>query len=225
MSEMEQLTQMGRGIETGSFAIIDQEVGPHSHTAEQWPIVRRAIHTTGDFEFSELFRFSPDAVTAGIEALKRGAPIMSDVTMIQAGLNAQRLAVYHNPCHCLIRDPEVIRDALASGSTRAIMAMRTARDRGLLDGAIIAIGNAPTALLELLRQIEAGEAAPALVIAIPVGFVKADESKALLAAQTRVPYITSLGRKGGSPLVVSSIHALLALSQPSPQAPLPGAHS
>lgn len=216
MSEMQQLTAMGRGIESSSFTIIDQEVGPHPYSDEQWPIVRRAIHTSGDFEFAQLFRFSDQAVQQGISALKRGAPIICDVSMIPAGLNGKRLERHQNRCHCLISAPQVMAKAKESGCTRAIMAMRTACERHLLDGAIVAIGNAPTALLELLQLIESGQAKPALVIGIPVGFVKADESKALLAAQQQTPFITSLGRKGGSPLVVSTLHALLALSdQPS----------
>ncbi len=212
MSEMQQITAMGRSIEHESFALIDHEVGPHSFDAQQWPIVRRAIHTSGDFDFARLFRFSPDAVRAGISALKKGAPIIADVSMIGAGLNASRLAHYNNHCHCLISEPEVIARAKANGTTRAVTAMQSAHARGLIDGGIIAIGNAPTALLELLRLVREAQARPALVIGIPVGFVRADESKEALAAQQQVPFITSLGRKGGSPLVVSSIHALLALA-------------
>ncbi|TCS39041.1 precorrin-8X methylmutase [Reinekea marinisedimentorum] len=213
MSDMQQMTRDGQKIENGSFAIIDQEMaerhGGHDFPDAQWQVVRRAIHTTGDFEFADLFRFSAQAVERGIEALKNGCPIVSDVTMITSGLSAQRLSVHGNSTHCFISDADVMNTAKANGETRAIWAMRKARDEGLLNGAIVGIGNAPTALLELLRMVEAGEANPALVIGIPVGFVKADTSKDALAQQNKVPFITSLGRKGGSPLVVSSIHALL----------------
>jgi cobalt-precorrin-5B (C1)-methyltransferase len=216
MNDMQQLTRQGRQIEEGSFAIIDREIeqihGGHSYSAAQWNVVRRAIHTTGDFEFAKLFRFSPDAAAAGMAALKAGAPIITDVTMITSGLSAQRLAVYGNQAHCFISDPKVIEIAKQEGQTRAIWAMRKARDQGLLDGAIVGIGNAPTALYELLRMVADGEVRPALIIGIPVGFVKAEESKQALAEQTAIPYIASLGRKGGSPLVVSTIHALLTES-------------
>lgn len=216
MNDMQQLTRQGRQIEEGSFAIIDREIsevyGGHHYSAAQWNVVRRAIHTTGDFEFAKLFHFSSSAMADGIAALKAGAAIISDVTMISSGLSAPRLSVHGNSCHCFISDPQVIAVAKKCGQTRAIWAMRHARDQGLLDGAIVAIGNAPTALYEILRMIAADEARPALIIGIPVGFVKAQESKQALYEQHKVPYITSLGRKGGSPLVVSTIHALLTES-------------
>ncbi|USD39406.1 MULTISPECIES: precorrin-8X methylmutase [Ferrimonas] len=213
MNPMSQLTAQGRQIETDSFAIIDREIelhhGGHLFSDLQWPVVRRAIHTSGDFEFARLFRFSPSAMEAGMEALRRGAPIVSDVTMITAGLSPSRCRPFGVEGHCFISDPEVIERAKASGITRAIESMRLARDKGLLDGGIVAIGNAPTALFEVLRMVEAGEAMPALIIGIPVGFVRADESKTQLVGQAKVPFISSLGRKGGSPLVVSSLHALM----------------
>lgn len=216
MKNMQQLTEQGRQIEEGSFAIIDREIeqfhGGHTFSAAQWAVVRRAIHTTGDFEFAELFRFSAEATAAGINALKAGAPIITDVTMITSGLSPSRLSVYHNQAHCFISDPAVIEIAKRTGDTRAIWAMRHARDLGLLDGAIIGIGNAPTALYEILRMVAENEARPALVIGIPVGFVKAEESKQALTEQNSVPFIASMGRKGGSPLVVSTLHALLTES-------------
>ncbi|WED24653.1 precorrin-8X methylmutase [Vibrio sp. JC009] len=213
MEKMKQMTRQGQVIENDSFSIIDQEIhqfhGGHNFDEKQWPVVRRAIHTTGDFEFAKLFHFSEGAVEAGIEAIKSGCPIVSDVTMITSGLSAQRLAVNNNSVHCFISDEEVIAIAKEKGETRAIWAMRKARDSGLLDGAIIGVGNAPTALYEVLRMVEAGEIKPALIVGIPVGFVKAEESKDELMQQSKVPYIASAGRKGGSPIVVSTIHALM----------------
>ncbi|MDG3085151.1 cobalt-precorrin-5B (C(1))-methyltransferase [Vibrio hannami] len=213
MDSMQQMTRQGRVIENDSFSIIDNEIeqfhGGHNFDEMQWPVVRRAIHTTGDFEFAKLFKFSPGAVQAGISALKAGSPIISDVTMITSGISAQRLSVNNNQAYCFISDKGVIAAAKESGDTRAIWAMRKARDLGLLDGAIIGVGNAPTALYEILRMVEADEIKPALVIGIPVGFVKAEESKQALLEQKKVPYILSTGRKGGSPIVVSTIHALL----------------
>ncbi|WP_413283516.1 precorrin-8X methylmutase [Vibrio sp. MA40-2] len=213
MDKMQQMTRQGKAIENGSFSIIDHEIhqyhGGHSFDQQQWQVVRRAIHTTGDFDFANLFRFSQGAVQQGIDALKNGCAIISDVTMITSGLSAQRLSVYNNQAHCFISDDEVITKAKQTGDTRAIWAMRKARDLGILDGAIVGVGNAPTALYEILRMVKENEAKPALVIGIPVGFVKAQESKQALIDQNDVPYIASVGRKGGSPIVVSSIHALL----------------
>ncbi|WP_104403289.1 precorrin-8X methylmutase [Vibrio penaeicida] len=215
-NDMRQMTKQGQQIESDSFSIIDHEIetlhGGHSFQKGEWNVVRRAIHTTGDFEYAQLYRFSDNAIDTAISALKSGANIITDVSMIVTGLNLARLKVYGNQAHCFISHPDVIKSAKATGETRAIHAMRYARDSGQLDGAIVGVGNAPTALLELLRMIEAGEAKPALIIGIPVGFVKADESKQALTEQNQVPYIASLGRKGGSPLVVSTIHALLAES-------------
>lgn len=216
MDKMKQMTRQGRQIEEGSFSIIDREIvefhGGHDFSESEWQAVRRAIHTTGDFEFSNLFKFSQDAVDSGINALKAGCPIISDVTMITSGLSAQRLSVYGNKTYCFISDEDVIKTAKEHGDTRAIWSMRKARDLGLLDGAIIGVGNAPTALYEVLRMIEEEEIRPALIIGIPVGFVKAVESKQALIEQDNIPYIASVGRKGGSPIVVSTIHALLAQS-------------
>ena len=213
MDTMKQMTQQGQVIENNSFSIIDQEIlqfhGGHQFDEKQWPVVRRAIHTTGDFEFAQLFRFSDGAVEAGIKALQAGCSIISDVTMITSGLSAQRLSLYKNETHCFISNKDVITTAKAKGETRAIWAMRHARDLGLLDGGIIGVGNAPTALFEILRMVEADEIKPALIIGIPVGFVRAKESKQALIEQCKVPYIASIGRKGGSPIVVSTIHALL----------------
>jgi len=213
MDPMKQITTKGRDIEANSFAIIDAEIaahyGGHQFSATQWPIVRRAIHTSGDFEFAKLFQFSDKAIEAGLLAIRYGCPIVADVTMITSGLSARRLEQHGNRAYCFISDEEVIASAIKSGGTRAVEAMRKARDLGLLDGGIVAIGNAPTALFEVLRMVQAGEAKPALIIGIPVGFVQALESKAALAEQVQVPFIASLGRKGGSPLIVSTLHALM----------------
>ncbi|WP_432452385.1 cobalt-precorrin-5B (C(1))-methyltransferase [Agarivorans sp. QJM3NY_29] len=213
MDRMQQMTARGHEIENDSFAIIDREIaqihGGHSFSDSQWPVVRRAIHTTGDFEFAQLFKFSADAIVSGVNALKQGCPIVSDVSMISSGISEQRLSVYQNQVYCFISDKGVITSAKQHGDTRAVWAMRKARDLGLLDGAIIAIGNAPTALFEVLDLVEKGEIKPALVIGIPVGFVKAAESKQALIEQDQVPYIASVGSKGGSPIVVSAVHALL----------------
>ena len=210
----EQLTRAGQAIEHDSFAIIDQEVGPHGYTPQQWPIVRRMIHANADFDFNGLTRFHPDAVRAGLQAMLRGGtPIVADVEMICVGLSKPRLAHFGMTTHHFISDADVIAQARAEDTTRAVQAMRKAQRLGLLDGAIIGIGNAPTALIELVRLIREDGVRPALVVGMPVGFVSAAESKALMAGLDSVPWIVIDGRKGGSTLVVAALHALLALAE------------
>lgn len=207
--EMRQATSLGRRIEDESFAIIDAEVGAHAFGPREWPVVRRVIHATGDLEFRERMRFSPGAVEAGVAALRRGAPVVADVKMILAGLSEERLARFGSRAHCFISDPDVVEEARRAGTTRAVVAMRRAAAAGVLDGALVAVGNAPTALLELVRLVREEGARPALVIAVPVGFVSAAASKEL-AAEAPVPSIAARGRKGGSTIAVAVLHALLA---------------
>ena len=210
----EQLTAVGRAIEHDSFAIIDQEAGAHSYSAEQWPIVRRMIHANADFDFNGLTRFHPQAVQAGVQAMLGGASrIVADVEMICVGLSKPRLAHFGMDTHHYISDADVIAAAHAQDTTRAVQAMRKAHRLGMLEGAIVGVGNAPTALLELIRLVREEGARPALIVGMPVGFVSAAESKELLEAVAEVPWISITGRKGGSTLVVAAIHALLALAE------------
>ena len=209
----EQLTQAGQQIEHDSFAIVDREAGPHTYTAEQWPLVRRMIHATADFEFNGLTRFHPGAVQAGVAAILAGRPIVADVEMILVGVSRPRLAHFGVALHQFIGDEDVIAQARDENSTRAVQAMRKAQHMGLLDGAIVAVGNAPTALLEVVRLIGEEQPRPALIIGMPVGFVSAAESKAALSGLTEIPWVITDGRKGGSTLVVAAIHALLALAE------------
>jgi precorrin-8X/cobalt-precorrin-8 methylmutase len=211
MNDMRQMTALGRRIEESSFAIIDAEAGQHGFDESEWQVVRRVIHATADFEFKSLMQFERDAVRAGVAALRRGAPLVVDVKMIEVGLNAQRLAAYGCKVHCFISDDDVIQAAKDANGTRAAEAMRKARREGVLDGAIVAIGNAPTALLETARLAREEGARPALVVGVPVGFVSAAESKEAIVA-THAPSIVARGRKGGSPVAVAVIHALLLLS-------------
>ncbi|HUH13769.1 MAG TPA: precorrin-8X methylmutase, partial [Longimicrobiales bacterium] len=150
---MRQMTALGRRIEDESFSIIDQEAGPHPYSPDEWQVVRRVIHATADFEFKELMRFSPDALSAGVAALRAGCPVLADVKMILAGLNEDRLAAYGCRTHCFISDGDVIAAAKEAGSTRAIESMRKAHREGVLQGALVAVGNAPTALLEVARLV------------------------------------------------------------------------
>ena len=214
MTDMRQMTAQGRAIETGSFSIIDREVGEHSFDPSAWQIVRRVIHATADFEFARLVELHPDAVSAGIAALRAGCPVVVDVRMIEAGLNSQRLGAYGCRVHHFISDPDVVATAKAADSTRAIEAMRKAHALGLLDGAVVAVGNAPTALLEVARLVRDAGVRPALIVGVPVGFVSAVESKEAVR-DLGVPYIVARGRKGGSTIAVSIIHGLLALSTES----------
>jgi precorrin-8X/cobalt-precorrin-8 methylmutase len=212
MNDMRQMTALGRSIEDGSFAIIDAEVGPHAFSAADWQVVRRVIHATADFEFKDLIRFSPGAAQAGVLALRGGCPVLVDVKMIGVGVSEERLAAYGCRVHCFISDDDVIATAKAENTTRAIASMRKAHRLGLLSGAIVAIGNAPTALLEIVRLAREEGARPALVIGVPVGFVSAAESKEALL-ELDVPHIVARGRKGGSPIAVAILHALLLLAR------------
>lgn len=209
----EQLTRAGQTIEHDSFAIVDREVGAHAYTDAQWQIVRRMIHATADFEFNGLTRFHPQAVQAGLEAIAAGAPIVADVEMIGAGLSRPRLAHFGVQTHQFISDADVIAAAHAENTTRAVQAMRKAHRLGLLKGAIVAVGNAPTALLEVVRLIDDAALRPALIVGMPVGFVSAAESKEAVQRLEAIPWMVTAGRKGGSTLVVAAIHALLALAE------------
>lgn len=210
----EQLTAAGRAIEHDSFAVIDREAGPHNYAPEQWPVVRRMIHANADFDFNGLTEFHPQAVSAGLAAILSGsARVVADVEMICVGLSAPRLAHFGVSTHQFISDADVIELAQAQGTTRAVQAMRKAHGLGLLDGAIVGIGNAPTALIEVVRLIREEGARPALVVGMPVGFVSAAESKDLMALQSDVPWVVIRGRKGGSTLVVAAIHALLGVAE------------
>ena len=209
--DMRQLTQLGRAIESSSFQIIDQEVGPNTWDAKEWQIVRRVIHSTADFEYCDLVSISQGAIEAGIRALESGCPIVTDVDMIRIGLSPSRLEQYQCEAHCFISDPDVIASAKEHNSTRARYSMKKAADLKLLDGAVVAIGNAPTALLEIIELAEQGIIKPALLIGVPVGFVSAAESKELTMASS-LPHIVTKGRKGGSTIAVSIVHALFYLA-------------
>ena len=198
-------------IEAESFRIIDAEMGSHDFSVIEWPVVRRAIHSTADFELGRSMVFHPRAVEAGIAAIRKGAHVVADVQMIQAGISAAYLAEFGGRVLCYMADPDVAAKARTEGTTRAIQCMRKAAREA--PGAIYAIGNAPTALLELVRLVEDGEANPTLIVGVPVGFVSAAESKEQLRRQGLVPYITNRGRKGGTPVAVSITNALLRMAR------------
>ncbi len=197
-------------IEAESFRIILSEMGPHDFDERQLPIVLRVIHATADFDFQKTLRFSPGAAEKGIAALRKGADIITDVRMVEAGISqsfVQRLGGSVFPV--IDSDPAIARLAKAENTTRSTMGMRLNKEK--LDNAIIAVGNAPTALLELNRLVQDEGVRPALVVGVPVGFVSAVESKDELITLD-VPFITTLGRKGGTPVAVSVVNALLRLA-------------
>ncbi len=209
-TERRGLVEAGREIERQSFRIIDEEMGEHCFSSDQWPVVRRVIHTTGDFDYAQRIRFTPDAILRGIEALRGGACIYADTRMIRAGLSPWRLEWHGNEVVCPAESEKSRELAESAHVTRTLAAFRNCA--ASLDGALIAIGNAPTALLEVIRLIEEDGVRPALVIGVPVGFVQAEESKAALTGVVTQPSITVLGRKGGSSTAVAIIHALLELA-------------
>ena len=198
-------------IEAASLAIIDSEVpAPRPFDGPRWDVVRRLIHTTADFELLDLVRFSDGAVRAGIRAIEAGATIVTDTEMARCAIPPRRLAPFGCAVRCFMNDPDVAAAAKAAGSTRAALAVDFALD---LPGPLIfAIGNAPTALLRLLSRIDGGAPAPALVVGMPVGFVNAAQSKALLMTRADVPWIAIAGRKGGSALAGATINALAILA-------------
>jgi precorrin-8X/cobalt-precorrin-8 methylmutase len=198
-------------IEAESMRIIESEVTEHRpFQGVEWLVVRRMIHTTADFELPSLARFHPAAVDAGLTALAAGCRIVTDTEMARMGIPLRRMAPLGCTVTCLMNDPAVAARAAADGVTRALAAVDAALDlpNGGLDGAVCVVGNAPTALLRLLEHIGAGRARPALVVGMPVGFVNAAESKDLLLAQDKVPYIAIQGRKGGSALAACVVNAL-----------------
>lgn len=209
------LVAAGREIEAESFRVIDSEMGPHGFPPEQWPIVRRVIHTTGDFDYARWMRFHPDAVAAAVSALRSGCTIVSDTRMIQVGLSPWRLGWFQNPVVTPPASPESQRWAEQWGVTRSVASFRRGAS-GFRD-AVIAVGNAPTALFETLRIAREEGVAPACIIGVPVGFVQAAESKEALWRETHLPSITVLGRKGGSSVAVAILHALLEWARFSQQ--------
>ncbi len=204
----------GQDIEAESLRIIESEAPePRAYAGDQWRIVRRMIHTTADFGLLDLVRFHPLAVEAGRRALAAGCTLVTDTEMARAGIPDRRMNALACTVRCLMRDPEVLALSEAQGCTRARAAVDFAVERinPPRGPAVWVIGNAPTALLRLLEHVDAGRAEPALIIGMPVGFVNASESKALLLAQSKIPYIAIEGRKGGSALAASAVNALAEL--------------
>ncbi|WP_209872988.1 precorrin-8X methylmutase [Paenibacillus silagei] len=208
-TEFKPVTVQPQEIEGLSFQMITEELGEHSFSALEYPIVQRIIHASADFELGRSLVFHPGAIEAGIHAILQGKPIIADVRMVEAGIAKERIQRYGGEVRVHISDPDVVDEAKAQGTTRAIIATRKACAQA--PGGIYVIGNAPTALLELIRLVKAGAAQPGLVIGMPVGFVSAAESKDELR-KLDIPYITNIGRKGGSTIVVAAVNALSLLA-------------
>jgi precorrin-8X/cobalt-precorrin-8 methylmutase len=204
-------------IEKRSFEIISEETDLSDIPPEQLPIIKRVIHATADFEFKNTLIFHPDAIRTGIDAIKSGKNILTDVEMVKTGIIKRWLEPYGGKVICNINDEDVVRLSKDTGKTRSEIAIEKALQADNNIG-IIAIGNAPTALLKVIDIFNNSHYASRithhglLVVGVPVGFVKAFESKALLSAQ-KFPFITNLSRKGGTPVAVAIINALLKTSK------------
>ena len=196
-------------IEARSMEIIQSELGERTFPAEVLPVVKRVIHTTADFDYADNLIFSPGAVEKGVAAIKAGCTIVTDTQMARSGINKRVLEKFGGEAVCFMSDPDVAAEAKARGVTRAAVSMERAAklDRTL----ILALGNAPTALVRACELLEAGTLRPALIIGVPVGFVNVVESKELLLTE-KVPYIVARGRKGGSNVAAAICNAMLYLA-------------
>lgn len=196
-------------IESLSMQIIESLLPRLECSHEERCVVKRIVHAAGDPEIARLVRFHSRAVSRGIDAIRRGTPISTDVKMVAIGINHQLAEKFGCSIGCPLDEPGVIRQAQEENVTRAAAAMRyLGKD---LDGAIVAIGNAPTALFALVDLIDGGDVLPAVIVGTPVGFVGAKESKMELMKRD-VPYITVAGTRGGSALAVATVNALLSLA-------------
>ena len=201
-------------IEKKSFEMIGEELrklgkGPYPEDVDK--VVRRVIHTTADFQFADTLVFSPKAVQAGIRALTEGAPVITDTNMAKSGIRKAVLQSLGTEAFCFMADADVARDAKAAGVTRAVMSMRKAAELEEQTGrrAVFAIGNAPTALVELYSLIQQGRLHPRLIIGVPVGFVNVVQAKELILTLKSTPHIVARGRKGGSTVAAAIVNALL----------------
>lgn len=195
----------GAAIYEKSFATIRAEAELAGFTTAEARVAVRVIHACGLVEVARHIRFAPGFTAAAEAALRAGAPILCDAKMVAQGITRPRLPAA-NEILCLLDDPRVPEHARAIGNTRSAAALDFWGER--LRGAVVAIGNAPTALFHLLELIDAGAPAPAAIIGLPVGFVGAAESKAALAAWNRVPWMIVEGRQGGSAMAVAAVNAL-----------------
>lgn len=194
-------------IEKRSFTIIQQEMGDIKLNPETEPIIKRAIHTSADFDYLNSLKFSKNAVKKGKEAIKKGATIITDTNMVYAGINKKIAAKFGVNVHCFMAYEDVLKEAELRGETRATISMERASK---INGPVIfAIGNAPTALIKLYEIIKEGNFKPELIIGVPVGFVNVIEAKELIMSLDDVEFIVAKGRKGGSNIAAAICNALL----------------
>ena len=194
-------------IENRSMEIIAPYLKDLNLTNEEIKVYSRMIHAAGDVEYAPIIKIHPQAITAAKAAVKGGCNVYTDVEMVRTGINKRTLAKFGGEVFCKVADDEVKRLAKSEGITRSMAAMRSFGSS--LNGAIVAIGNAPTALFEVLRLVNEKNIKPAVIVGIPVGFVGAADSKKALTEQVEVPYITVEGTKGGSPIAVAAINAIM----------------
>ena len=204
-------TKKGQSIEDASMKMIEDEIGSHTFNEKEWPIVRRIIHSTADFDFADKNKliFHKDAIESGMNALKNGCSIVVDVNGVIGGFNKQNPKDFGNKIICNISKPEIMELAKKEGKTRSQVSMRAAISD--INGGVVVIGNAPTALIEVIKMVKEGIVKPALIVGIPVGFICAAESKEELSKLDEAPFITNLGRKGGSSSASAIINAIFKL--------------
>ncbi len=193
-------------IEKRSFEIITQELGDRKLDADKELIIKRCIHTSADFEYADSLCFSPDVVEKAMEAIKKGACIVTDTQMAKSGINKRALARYGGEVYCFVADEDVAQAAKENGTTRSTANIDKAS--ALNKPLIFAIGNAPTALVRIYELVQEGKLKPELVIGVPVGFVNVVQSKELIM-ETETPYIVARGRKGGSNIAACICNALM----------------
>ena len=199
-------------IERTSMSIIQQELKDRGITVpeENLAVVKRVIHTTADFDFAQTLRFTPGACEAGAKALSLGTAIITDTNMAKAGVSRPAMKKFGGSVECYMADPEIAKRAKENGTTRAVAAVEYAAS--VQPGAVLAVGNAPTALLRIAELMENDGLRPALVIGVPVGFVNVVESKERIfevCSRLNVPAIVAMGRKGGSTVAATICNALL----------------
>jgi precorrin-8X/cobalt-precorrin-8 methylmutase len=197
-------------IEKQSFDIIESEIGKHDYDKDQWVVVRRVIHATADFDFAKNCKilFHKGSIESAFLAFSKQSYVVTDVEMVLHGINKKSLSSLGMNGICYINDPECIENSKKYEKTRSELAIQKAMDK--INNGIVVIGNAPTALYEVISLIKEKKIFPYLVIGIPVGFVSAVESKGELS-RLNIPYITNNGRKGGSSAASSIINALMLM--------------
>lgn len=199
----------GERIEQESFQIIADQM-KNKFRPDEHSIVSRVIHATGDFDFEEIIRIHQDAIEEALKAIIEGKDMFVDVKMVEAGLNKKLLSTFKVKIHCYISEEDVKNSAIEKGLTRAELSVLKAAKNPEIG--IIAIGNAPTALLKTIELVEKRELSPKIIVGVPVGFVKAEESKEKLFGMN-YPSITCLGKKGGSSVAVAIVNALLKIAE------------